>query len=96
MDIPVRHTLRPVNQLPMQNDQSGIGCSILGGRQMVQIKSLLVLASVSYELKNLCFTCVNLWLYRARLRMRRLIAGISIEQDSFVVANSINPNFVGH
>ncbi|MDB5385763.1 MAG: hypothetical protein JWM11_1409 [Planctomycetaceae bacterium] len=29
-------------------------------------------------------------LYHARLRIRRLVAGINIEQDSFVAANSIN------
>ncbi|MDB5384630.1 MAG: hypothetical protein JWM11_276 [Planctomycetaceae bacterium] len=62
MDILVRHTLRPVNQLPMQNDLSGIGCSIAGGRQMVQIKSILLLTSIPYLFKNLCFICVNLWL----------------------------------
>ncbi|MDB5387893.1 MAG: hypothetical protein JWM11_3539 [Planctomycetaceae bacterium] len=39
MDIPVRHTLRPVYQLPMQEDQSWIGCSIAARRQMVQINS---------------------------------------------------------
>ncbi|MDB5391117.1 MAG: hypothetical protein JWM11_6763 [Planctomycetaceae bacterium] len=29
-------------------------------------------------------------LYRTRLTMRRLIAGISVEKESFVAANSIN------
>ncbi|MDB5390970.1 MAG: hypothetical protein JWM11_6616 [Planctomycetaceae bacterium] len=29
------------------------------------------------------------WLYRQRLRMRRLIAGTSIDKDSIVAANSI-------
>ncbi|MDB5387027.1 MAG: hypothetical protein JWM11_2673 [Planctomycetaceae bacterium] len=32
----------------------------------------------------------NFQLYHAGLRMRRMIAGVSIEKDSFVVANCIN------